>query len=282
MKYILCVALFLCASHVHAATRSIEVLPPKPIQGEPTLIVLRGVTATSSIASLIFDGKKVEVFPYGTSTAGLHGVDLRGKIGRQKIVATLKDGTVLSTYAEVVERKKITAPLGVPEKLGGNSTTSVQKVVSNLEKENLVLANLRTGFKNFWSERFIFPVVNPVVTDPYGYGRETGTYTIAHKGTDFRASKGTKVVSMNRGVVRVARKFIIYGNTVIVDHGLGVMTMYMHLSRINVNEGELVQRGQVIGLSGDTGYAEHPHLHLSIRIGGISIDPMKFMELVGK
>ncbi|MFA6095419.1 MAG: M23 family metallopeptidase, partial [Candidatus Paceibacterota bacterium] len=67
--------------------------------------------------------------------------------------------------------------------------------------------------------------------------------------------------------------------TIVVDHGLGLMTFYMHLSKIFVNEGELVLPGQVIGLSGDTGYAERPHLHLTVRIGGVSIDPVRFMGL---
>jgi murein DD-endopeptidase MepM/ murein hydrolase activator NlpD len=83
---------------------------------------------------------------------------------------------------------------------------------------------------------------------------------------------------MNRGVVRLSKKLNTYGNTVVVDHGLGLMTMYMHLSKREVVEGQLVLRGQEIGKSGQTGYAEMPHLHVSIRIAGISIDPMKFMD----
>ena len=82
---------------------------------------------------------------------------------------------------------------------------------------------------------------------------------------------------MNAGVVRIAQKFPTYGNTVVIDHGLGVMTFYMHLSKIKVVKGQAVALGKEIGLSGHTGYAEQPHLHLTIRINGISIDPMKFM-----
>ena len=84
---------------------------------------------------------------------------------------------------------------------------------------------------------------------------------------------------MNRGVVRLVRNFRNYGKTVVVDHGLGLFAFYMHLSRIKVNEGELVRPGQVIGLSGQSGYAEKPHLHLTVRVDRISIDAMKFMAL---
>ena len=85
-------------------------------------------------------------------------------------------------------------------------------------------------------------------------------------------------MAMNRGVVRIARTGISYGKTIVVDHGLGLQTFYLHLSKIKVNVGELVLPGQIIGLSGQTGYTDAPHLHLSIRLNGVSIDPMKFME----
>ena len=84
---------------------------------------------------------------------------------------------------------------------------------------------------------------------------------------------------MNRGIVRLAKHFRDYGNTVIIDHGLGLMTFYMHLSKIQVNVGELVRQGHMIGLSGQTGYAAQPHLHLTVRINDVSIDPIKFMAL---
>ena len=83
---------------------------------------------------------------------------------------------------------------------------------------------------------------------------------------------------MNRGVVRLAKTFRNYGKTIVVDHGLGVMTFSMHLSKIYVGAGELVKKGQLIGLSGETGYAAKPHLHLTVRIGGISVDPVVFLD----
>lgn len=86
-------------------------------------------------------------------------------------------------------------------------------------------------------------------------------------------------MAMNRGIVRVAKTFRNYGEVVVVDHGLGLMSFYLHLSKMKVNEGELVKRGQTIGLSGQTGYTLSPHLHLSLRINNNSIDPVKFMEL---
>ena len=144
-----------------------------------------------------------------------------------------------------------------------------------------MLASLKTGNKAFWTRPFRMPLSNPIVTDSYGYVRQTGAYSILHKGVDFRAVVGTPVLAMNRGVVRQVHTYRDYGKTVVIDHGLGVMTFYMHLSKVEVHEGELVLPGQVIALSGMSGYAESPHLHVSVRIGGVSVDPVAFLNLVG-
>src|SRR2546427_208093 len=83
-------------------------------------------------------------------------------------------------------------------------------------------------------------------------------------------------ISRGRGVVKIAQRYTSYGNMILVDHGLGLATLYLHLSKMNVAVGDVVERGQIIGLSGDTGYVAGPHLHVSVKIGGISIDPLKF------
>ena len=129
------------------------------------------------------------------------------------------------------------------------------------------------------SQPFIYPIKNPVVTDPYGYTRLTGAYTISHLGTDFKADEGTEVYSMNSGVVVFASTTIVYGKMVVIDHGLGLQSLYLHLSNITVKKGQLVDVGQILGQSGQTGYAAMPHLHISIKIGGVSIDPIKFLDL---
>lgn len=119
------------------------------------------------------------------------------------------------------------------------------------------------------------------VTDKYGYSRVTGGSSLNHKGVDLRAPLGTPVYAMNDGVVRFTSTMRNYGKTIAIDHGNGILTIYMHLSEIGVKEGQTVKKGELLGKSGDTGYVFGPHLHLTVRINGISIDPMKFMELFG-
>lgn len=255
---------------------SISISPERPLQGEPLSIT---VSATTSVQSIYFDSKKLSTFTYKGNPTAFYGIDLYKKSGTSTVKVIFTDGRTITKEVFITARKKEEAPLGIPQKLGGNTAASATKLVDTLALENAGLLNLRTGTKTFWTEKFGYPVTNPIVTDHYGYQRQTGQYSIAHKGTDFRAKEGVEILAMNRGVVRVAREGRNYGKTIVVDHGLGVQTFYMHLSKINVNVGELVQKGQVIGLSGGTGYADQPHLHLTVRINDVSIDPIKFLEL---
>lgn len=275
-----CAILFFSSSFAFAATPFVSVTPQSVIQGEPILVTLDGVVGTSSVKSITFDTTPLGLFLFRNKVSAFIGVDLHKKPGTYNVSVMLQGGTVLQQQIIVGERPLVEAPLGIPEQLGGNTPQSQATLVLTLASENASLANIRTGTKAFWSAAFLWPLQNITVTDPYGYSRQTGGYSIAHKGTDFRAAQGTEVKAINRGVVRIVKNYRDYGKTIVVDHGLGLMSFYMHLSKINVNVGELVLPGEVIAHSGQTGYAEAPHLHLSIRLNGTSIDPMKFFELV--
>lgn len=249
--------------------------PKEILQGEPLMVTISGPKP----ATITFDGTAYTPFEYQGAWRALVGIDLYKKPGEYALSVTHTDGFIEKQTITVTKRQMYTAPLGIPEKLGGNTPAAATKLVGNLAKENALLSGLRTGTHAFWKEAFRFPLAEHVVTDDYGYSRQTVGNSIAHKGTDFRAAEGSRVMAMNRGVVRFARTTSVYGKAIVVDHGLGLQTLYLHLSKIYVNEGELVLPGQTIGLSGSTGYAEHPHLHISVKIRGVSIDPMKFLEL---
>ncbi|MBX4209502.1 M23 family metallopeptidase [Candidatus Parcubacteria bacterium] len=266
-----------------ANAASLNVLPEDPIQGDPIMITVVPGPASSTasapklkVKSISFDGKPLGLVSYKNIPTAFYGFDINKKPGVSKISARLSDGSIIQKQILIGERKKAEVAFTIPAKLGGNTATSETKLATTLHDENASLLGLRTGVKAFWTERFDFPVADPIVTDPYGYIRQTGATSITHKGTDFRAPEGTPVMAANRGVVRLVQETRNYGKTIVVDHGLGIMTFYMHLSKISVTEGELVKKGQIIALSGQTGYAEHPHLHLTVRIDRVSVDPMVF------
>jgi len=255
---------------------SISILPAEILQGDPAEIV---VNATSSVVSLTYNGKPLNTFDQNGKASAVVGIDLKAPSGSYPVVAKLSDGTTLRTNLVVGKRVIAVAPLGIPASLGGNTVQAANNLVTQLAKDNVVLNSVPTVMQKLWSGKFGYPVADPVVTDTYGYTRDTVNTTISHKGTDFHAPPGTPVMAMNSGTVRIAQFFTAYGNTVVIDHGFGIQTLYMHMSELDVKVGDTVTKGQVIGKSGETGYAEGPHLHISVKIGGISIDPEKFLKL---
>lgn len=130
-----------------------------------------------------------------------------------------------------------------------------------------------------WSGEF----ERPTQTETSGVFGSARTYNgikkSQHLGLDFRASTGTPVHATNAGTVILARPLYFEGNCVMLDHGQGLMTIYMHLSEFKVKEGEKVAAGQLIALSGGTGRATGPHLHFAVRWRGEYLDPRTLLEL---
>lgn len=99
-----------------------------------------------------------------------------------------------------------------------------------------------------------------------------------HLGFDLASVVHADIQAANRGVVALARFFGIYGNTVVIDHGFGLMSLYSHLSSIEVAEGQTVERGQVVGRSGETGLAGGDHLHFTMLIHGQAVNPVEWWD----
>ena len=96
---------------------------------------------------------------------------------------------------------------------------------------------------------------------------------------DFRGAVGAPIRAANRGVVALVDRFFLGGRVVYIDHGAGVVTGYLHLSRFLVAAGDTVERGQTIGLVGATGRVTGPHLHWTARYGAITVNPMDLLTL---
>jgi murein DD-endopeptidase MepM/ murein hydrolase activator NlpD len=268
-------------TEIVAPPATISLAASSGLQGNPVKIIILGTKNVDDIISVVIDGTNLPVFSYQDTVQSVYGIDLNHKTGDFPIEVKLKDRATISGTLAVIERKKPTYEFTIPESLGGTNPAGEKNVVTLLAKESQALKNLATNPKKLWVQTFIYPTQSPIITDPYGYNRDTGTLTIIHKGTDFRAPVGTPVYAINRGVVRLIETFSIYGKTVVIDHGQGIQSFYMHLSKISAPLGTVVSQGQKIGESGATGYAESPHLHLTVRANGVSIDPIAFFSLYG-
>lgn len=149
--------------------------------------------------------------------------------------------------------------------------------------ENELLASIYTQFTPAaqWTGLFQQPVVSGTqITAGYGIARSYngGPYDSFHSGTDFATYAGTKVLAPNAGIVVLSQPLQVRGNVIIIDHGLGVMTGYYHLQKLEVNVGDQVTTGQIIGEVGSTGLSTGPHLHWDVRILNTPVNPLQWLE----
>lgn len=256
--------------------------PEEVMQGEPLLVTFSGANALQ-IAEVQLDDQIVKPFYANKKVHALFGIDLTEKPGKHTLlIKEYGPDTVYKKEVTVALRVKPVASFTIPSNLGGNTKQGEKKVIANLTEDNKVFETLKSNPSRLWRGPFGSPLRVNVITDTFGYLRVSGGTVITHKGVDFRAPVGTPVYAMNRGVVIFSKKLATYGNTVMIDHGEGLITMYMHLDKRLVVKGNMIQKGEELGLSGQTGYANGPHLHLSIHIAGRSVDPMTFMKYMGE
>jgi murein DD-endopeptidase MepM/ murein hydrolase activator NlpD len=136
------------------------------------------------------------------------------------------------------------------------------------------------SMSRLWKGSFRFPLESGICS-PFGNRRVfNGELRSYHNGIDFRALQGTPAMAANSGTVRLAKDLFYSGNAVIVDHGTGIFTIYAHLDRFNVATGQQISKGQVIGLTGDTGRVSGPHLHWGVKVNGIAVDPLQFVNVI--
>lgn len=131
-----------------------------------------------------------------------------------------------------------------------------------------------------WDSEFILPMESKI-TSPYGRARVfNGELRSYHGGTDFRASVGKEIKATNRGKVVIAKDRFLAGGSVVLDHGEGIFSMYYHCSKIYAKVGDIVEKGDIVALSGATGRVSGPHLHFGILVRGAQVDPLDFITQI--
>ncbi|MGC9611121.1 MAG: M23 family metallopeptidase [Minisyncoccia bacterium] len=240
--------------------------------------LVANVKSDSIPVSAAFDTRDLSVFKYGDTYKIVGAIQAAEKTGYHDFSIKFADNTSYSKRLYIRARKFPLVDLGIPEKLGVTAGELVQNLAT--EKANINSIITLKANEAFFTKSFGLPLANNKrIVAPYGEIRKTGDQSIRHLGIDFGAPKGSFVAAINDGVVREAENDPTYGNTVIIDHGAGIFSLYMHLDTIKANVGQSVKYGQIIGTVGETGYATGPHLHLSIKIGMVSIDPVKFVNI---
>jgi len=220
----------------------------------------------------------------GRRWTGLGGMALKAVPGTYSIQFTGEDSTSGSIAFTRPIRVKAghyrTVALSVPRKFTEPSPTDLEAI----KKEEAVKKGVfqKVTPQREWSGTFHSPVTLPDVrvSDQFGTQRKfNGKVQSVHQGLDYAVPQGTPIYAVNEGTVVLAQSLFFEGNCVMIDHGQGLLTLYMHLSDLKVKEGDHVDRGQQIGLSGATGRATGAHLHIAVRWQGTYLDPATLFSL---
>jgi len=153
----------------------------------------------------------------------------------------------------------------------------------NLKRVELEEERLKTIFETttdrLWKGKFILPLENGISTK-FGTKRIINKKKISvHRGIDIKGKEGEEVRSSNSGRVVLAEELFFGGNTIILDHGLGIYTIYMHLLKFNIKPQDIVSKGDAIGFVGSTGRSNSSHLHFGVKVINVNVNPFSFVGL---
>jgi murein DD-endopeptidase MepM/ murein hydrolase activator NlpD len=213
-------------------------------------------------------GVSLETKP-GAYPLQLHAETLEGQSAGQTISFEKKIRVQRQRYPRV--------PMKVPDRYTAPSPEDQRQIELDKEAKTEILKTVSA--EREWKGSFA-PPVNAEISGVFGVERVfNGSVQSTHQGLDFRVPSGTPVAAVNRGRVILTRPMFFEGNWVVIDHGQGLLTLYLHLSEFSVKEGDEVSKGQPIGLSGGTGRATGPHLHLAVRWQGVYVNPQVLLKL---
>jgi murein DD-endopeptidase MepM/ murein hydrolase activator NlpD len=258
----------------------VAVAPSSP---QPGAVLLLRVTGAPSDLRVEWDGRPLPVFPSAGGWAALVGVDLDvrpGPIGwRVTRPSGAKNGGALAAGAVTVRARTFpTQPLTLPKAMVDLDPPTLARVET--ERAELKAALADGARERLWRGPFRVPLEGGQPTGGFGLRRViNGQPRSPHTGYDWAAPVGTPVLAVNAGRVALVADHFFAGRNVVLDHGLGLFTLYYHLAETRVTADETVATGQVIGAVGATGRVTGAHLHFGVLLGGARVDPEALLAL---
>lgn len=252
----------------------VQIAPTNPHLGDTISVVVRATQATAPTVQ--FDGATYPTFALGDNRyRALLPTTPLDRPGRKEIRVLADDET---RNLAISLRDRAFSVQRIQVRGGGSGGTDHEFARVNAFKQIV-------SPEKYWRGAFARPAAGPV-TSEFGIRRYyNGVFAndYYHKGVDYGGGTGAAVVAPAAGRVvlvgRVADGFVLHGNTIGVDHGQGVASIFIHLSRIDVQEGDFVEAGQRIGAIGATGSATGPNLHWGLYVNGKSVDPVPWRNV---
>jgi murein DD-endopeptidase MepM/ murein hydrolase activator NlpD len=248
-------------------------MPPSVAQGQS--VILRLAAGPSAAPRVRFQGKEFPLVGAGSVWMAVLAAPLELSPGRYPVAVSYlargrRQGIARSLRVRYEEYPhQVITMRGPVASLYSRSVTGDEQVVVNRAIHGAEPRPL-------WSAPFVVPTSGRYST-AFGVHRvRNGRTAYRHKGVDIGGPEGRAIVAANDGIVRIAGTFKLFGNCVVLDHGAGVTTLYLHMSALEVEEGEPVRRGQLIGRMGATGAATGSHLHWSLYVHGTAVQPLQW------
>jgi murein DD-endopeptidase MepM/ murein hydrolase activator NlpD len=267
---------------INNGSPSVQWQPHDLTNGSPVLFEIKASAKVREVSGL-WMGHSVSFFRSASNKGwyGLAAIPLTTKAGLYELRVTetrATGGTVELTrkiHVRDAPYPKITVK--VAKKFTEPSPDQLTAISADKSLKGKIFGAVTTD--RLWAGQFVAPVSDPI-SDIFGTARVFNEQVQSrHQGLDFAAPPGTEVHAINSGVVILARPMFFEGNCVVIDHGQGLLSLYLHLSAFKVKEGDQVRTGETVALSGGTGRATGPHLHLAVRWQGIYLSPAILLKL---
>jgi murein DD-endopeptidase MepM/ murein hydrolase activator NlpD len=263
----------LLVSSAAAATPSLELIPARVKPGDPVLLVVHGV---EGVPEGTLGSRSAEFYRHGDTAEALVGIPVEEEPGLLRVKVTAGavalDGALEVVPPEFPERKLTVASKFV--KVPKAARARIKADQAAYQKAWATPFRPRAFGDNFEKPR------DAVITAHFGDKRTlNGKKTTQHFGLDLDGSTGDEIRAANDGRVVMVRDCYTSGNTVLVEHGAGLITSYFHMSKFLVKSGQEVKRGELLGLVGKTGRVTGPHLHFGAHIGTLWVNPQALLAL---
>jgi murein DD-endopeptidase MepM/ murein hydrolase activator NlpD len=271
------ILLFFVRSHSFAFT--VDLRPEEVAPGD--VFFLRIATDSDSSAAgnspkAEFSGKTIN-FYQDTDNQFIALVPVDIETSPQDYSITIAfEGKEKIAYIRIKKHEFPIRPLTLPEEKVILSPENLKRAEREAEALTSILSQ---NTLRVWDGQFIKPT-DTEASEAFGVRRIMNKkHTSVHRGMDYKGQIGTPVRALNYGTVVLRDELFFGGNTVVIDHGMGIYSIYMHLSEFHVAKDEKVSKGQIIGLVGMSGRATGPHLHLGVKLLGVNINPEALFRL---
>lgn len=276
MVPLLLMAVFCLPLVAHGDAEAAPTIMVQPKKIGPGDIVIIRVTNAAGPVEGTFNNKKLYFNTAKNSYKAVLGIDLNTEPGTYPLEVMI-NGKKLLKNIKIAKKKFPVQRLTLPEDMVVLSPENEARVERDQKKTSVIwpVDSLR-----IWNGNFINPLPGKEVGTPFGVRRIINHIPKnSHSGVDITADEGEPVHAPNDGVVVLVDDLFYSGNSVVLDHGQGIYTMFFHLSKITVRYGQAVMKGDTIALVGSTGRATGAHLHWGVRMQGAKVDPLKLITL---